>query len=91
MSTLLTLGLATVAVGLLPNAAAIGWLAPVLLMLLRILQGFAVDREWAGAALLSAEYAPNRTRKVRHGNLTRSVDRLHAQLPNLPHHQHHPR
>lgn len=56
--TLLMMGFATVAVGLLPSAHQIGVLAPILLTLLRVVQGFAVGGEWAGAALLSAEYAP---------------------------------
>jgi MFS family permease len=44
--------------GLVPGTAAIGVAAPILLVILRLLQGFAVGGEWAGAALLSAEYAP---------------------------------
>ncbi len=58
VATLLIMGLSTVAVGLIPPAAVVGVLAPVLLVLLRFTQGFAVGGEWAGAALLSAEYAP---------------------------------
>jgi metabolite-proton symporter len=58
VATLLIMGLSTVAVGLVPSAAAIGVAAPLILLTLRLLQGFAVGGEWAGAALLSAEYAP---------------------------------
>ncbi len=58
IATLLIMGLSTVAVGLVPSAESIGVLAPILLLTLRLLQGFAVGGEWAGSALLSAEYAP---------------------------------
>jgi metabolite-proton symporter len=58
IATLLIMGLSTVAVGLVPGAAAIGMAAPLILLTLRLVQGFAVGGEWAGAALLSAEYAP---------------------------------
>ena len=44
--------------GLVPSTAAIGTAAPLILVALRLLQGFAVGGEWAGSALLSAEYAP---------------------------------
>lgn len=65
--TLLIMGAATVAIGLLPGSETgvfglfpngIGTLAPVLLVVMRFLQGFAVGGEWAGATLLTAEYAP---------------------------------
>ncbi|WP_280829166.1 MFS transporter [Mycobacterium sp. OTB74] len=58
VATLLIMGLSTVGVGLVPSAASIGIAAPVILLTLRLLQGFAVGGEWAGSALLSAEYAP---------------------------------
>lgn len=58
VTTLLIMGLSTVAVGLVPSTAVIGVAAPLILLMLRLLQGFAVGGEWAGAALLSAEYAP---------------------------------
>jgi metabolite-proton symporter len=58
VATLLIMGLSTVGVGLVPSAASIGVAAPLLLLTLRLLQGFAVGGEWAGSALLSAEYAP---------------------------------
>lgn len=56
--TLLLMGLATVGVGLIPGTATIGVAAPLLLLFLRLVQGFAVGGEWAGAVLLSAENAP---------------------------------
>ena len=58
ISTLLIMGAATVLMGLIPPAAQIGVAAPIILVTLRFLQGFAVGGEWAGAALLTAEYAP---------------------------------
>src|SRR6185312_7711146 len=57
-ATLLIMGLSTVAVGVIPGAATIGVAAPLILLVLRLVQGFAVGGEWAGSALLAAEYAP---------------------------------
>lgn len=56
--TLMIMGTATVGVGLIPSTAAIGLAAPLLLVLLRLAQGFAVGGEWAGSVLLGAEAAP---------------------------------
>jgi MFS family permease len=58
VATLLMMGLSTLAVGLVPTTATIGVAAPLILLTLRVLQGLAVGGEWAGSALLSAEYAP---------------------------------
>jgi MFS family permease len=58
ISTLLLMGIATVAIGLLPSADTIGVLAPIALVVFRFAQGLAVGGEWAGANLLTAEYAP---------------------------------
>jgi MFS family permease len=58
IATLLIMALSTVTVGLVPSTAAIGVAAPLILIALRLLQGFAVGGHWAGSALLSAEYAP---------------------------------
>ncbi|SPM35514.1 MFS family permease [Mycobacterium rhizamassiliense] len=58
VATLLIMAVSTVSVGLVPSTASIGVAAPLILMVLRLLQGFAVGGEWAGSVLLSAEYAP---------------------------------
>lgn len=62
VATLLLMGLATVAIGLLPSAATIGVAAPILLVLFRVLQGVAMGGEWAGAVLLTGEHAPRARR-----------------------------
>ncbi|WP_336222302.1 shikimate transporter [Citrobacter amalonaticus] len=58
MLTVWMMGIATALIGVLPSFASVGWWAPVLLVLLRAIQGFAVGGEWGGAALLSVESAP---------------------------------
>jgi MFS family permease len=68
-ATLLIMGLSTVAVGLVPGAATIGVAAPLVLLALRLLQGFAVGGEWAGASLLATEHAPA-TARGRYGMFT---------------------
>lgn len=55
--TIIIMGLATFAIGLLPDTAAIGDAAPYLLIALRVLQGFAVGGEYGGAAIYVAEHA----------------------------------
>lgn len=56
--TLLLMGGATVAIGLLPTYDSIGLLAPILLLLLRVLQGIGIGGEWGGAVLMAYEFAP---------------------------------
>ncbi|QYN17013.1 MFS transporter [Amycolatopsis sp. DSM 110486] len=56
MLTLVIMGGATVAIGVLPPYAAIGYWAPLLLVVLRVLQGAAVGGEWGGAVLLIGEH-----------------------------------
>ncbi|EZQ19195.1 MFS transporter [Pseudomonas sp. G11-1] len=55
---LLTMGIATFLIGLLPTYHAIGWFAPLMLVILRLAQGFAIGGEWSGAALVATENAP---------------------------------
>ena len=56
--SLVGMGSATFLMGLLPGYAAIGILAPILLALLRLVQGFCVGGEWGGATLMAVEHAP---------------------------------
>ena len=60
--TITLMGIATAAVGLVPGYAAIGVAAPVLLVLLRVLQGLALGGEYGGAAIYVAEHAPQNKR-----------------------------
>lgn len=58
VATLLLMGLSTFLIGCLPTHASIGVAAPILLVLLRLVQGFAAGGEWGGAALFGIESAP---------------------------------
>ena len=58
VAALLTMGVSTVVIGLLPTYASIGMLAPVLLAVCRFGQGFGLGGEWGGAILLATENAP---------------------------------
>ncbi|MGP5220132.1 MFS transporter [Arthrobacter rhombi] len=60
--TLIMMGLATSLIGVLPTHAQIGGWAAILLILLRVLQGFSAGGEWGGAALMSVEHAPDHRR-----------------------------
>src|SRR5690242_5453377 len=62
MWSLVTMGFATVFIGLLPSYAPIGIWAPVVLIVLRVLQGFAVGGQWGGAVLMVAEHGDTRRR-----------------------------
>jgi MFS family permease len=56
--TILIMGVSTFMVGLLPSYEQIGWIAPVILIVLRMLQGLALGGEYGGAAVYVAEHAP---------------------------------
>lgn len=57
-AALMTMGISTLLVGLLPTYAMVGALAPILLIVLRFVQGFAVGGQWGAAALIAIENAP---------------------------------
>jgi MFS family permease len=57
--TITIMGLSTFFVGLVPDYAAIGWLAPAILLALRLLQGLALGGEYGGAATYVAEHSPH--------------------------------
>src|SRR5437588_1252813 len=69
VASLMIMALSTVTVGLVPSTATIGIAAPLILVALRLMQGFAFGGEWAGSALLSAEYAPT-GKRGRYGMFT---------------------
>src|SRR5688572_2062554 len=56
------MGLATLGIGVLPNYERIGVWAPILLIVCRFVQGFALGGEWGGAVLMSVEHAPQHRR-----------------------------
>ncbi|ABM07252.1 MULTISPECIES: MFS transporter [Micrococcaceae] len=60
--TLVMMGAATALIGLLPTYATIGVWAPILLITLRVVQGFSAGGEWGGAALMAVEHAPLKKR-----------------------------
>lgn len=69
--TFMLTGIVTVLIGLLPTYAQIGLAAPLLLVLLRILQGIGIGGEWGGAALMAVEHAPAK-KKGLYGSLVQA-------------------
>ncbi|MER6820472.1 MFS transporter [Streptomyces cellulosae] len=64
VASLLTMGIATFLIGVLPTYAQAGWVATALLVLMRLAQGFALGGEWSGAALVATENAPKGKRAL---------------------------
>ncbi|RTL50218.1 MAG: MFS transporter [Bradyrhizobiaceae bacterium] len=64
IGALLTMGIATFLIGLLPTYSSVGWFAPLMLVILRLAQGFALGGEWSGAALVATENAPAGKRAI---------------------------
>ncbi|MBS7589502.1 MFS transporter [Ancylobacter defluvii] len=64
VGALLTMGIATFLIGALPTYEMAGWIAPALLVVMRLAQGFALGGEWSGAALVATENAPPGKRAV---------------------------
>ncbi|WP_225914929.1 MFS transporter [Nocardioides jiangsuensis] len=62
VTSLMLMGGATIAIGLLPTYETIGVAAPILLLAMRLLQGFAVGGEWGGAVLMAAEHGSDEKR-----------------------------
>jgi MFS transporter, MHS family, shikimate and dehydroshikimate transport protein len=62
VATLFIMGLSTFLIGLLPTYASIGVSAPILLILLRVIQGIGLGGEWGGASLMVLEHAPSEKR-----------------------------
>jgi metabolite-proton symporter len=79
---LITMGLSTAAIGMLPSYAVAGIAAPILLVMLRFVQGLAVGGQWGGAALLAIESAPE-TRKGFYGSFVQIGVPLGVLLANL--------
>lgn len=80
VASLLTMGISTVVIGLLPGYATIGIFAPLLLALARFGQGLGLGGEWGGAALLATENAPPRKRAL-YGSFRSWAHRLASSLP----------
>ncbi len=60
--SMMTMGVATTLIGLLPTTEQIGVIAPILLITLRVVQGLAVGGEWGGAMLMALEHSPDKKR-----------------------------
>ena len=74
--TLMIMGVATFLIGLIPTYAQIGVWAPILLLVMRVLQGIGLGGEWGGAVLMAFEYAPaEQARLLREHPADRAGDR----------------
>src|SRR5688572_931785 len=82
VASLIIMGLATFAIGLLPTYAQAGVVAPILLVLVRIVQGLAFGAEWGGAILMSYEHAPWR-KKGRYTGIVQAGSPIGLLLANL--------
>jgi metabolite-proton symporter len=82
VAAMLIMGLATFAIGVLPNYAAIGVWAPILLVVSRLVQGLGVGAQWGGAALLLTEHAPVEKRGF-YGSLVQTGAIFGAVLGNV--------
>lgn len=80
--TLLMMGLATFGIGLLPTYATAGALAPLLLVLLRVVQGLALGGEWGGAAIMVNELDPEGKRRGMLGSLVQLAAPIGLLLAN---------
>jgi MFS family permease len=78
IATLLLMGSGTFLMGLLPAAAQIGVAAPIMLVILRVVQGFSLGGEWAGATLFVSEHAPKDKR-----GFWSIAPQLGATIPNI--------
>lgn len=80
--TIVMMGVATFAVGLLPTYAQAGFWAPALFVLLRIVQGLALGGEWGGAALMVNEFDPAGKRRGFYGSLVQIAAPIGLLLAN---------
>ncbi|MCA4135266.1 MFS transporter [Arthrobacter sp. M4] len=64
VASLLLMGVATALIAFIPPYAVIGMAAPLILLLLRLIQGFALGGEWGGAVLLVSEYSDNSSKRA---------------------------
>ena len=82
VTTLLMMGVSTFLIGLLPTYAQIGVMAPILLAILRFVQGFALGGEWGGAALMVSEFDTTGRRKGFYGSLIQVASPIGVLLAN---------